>query len=225
MLATLAIIASLVCDGVTDNGPLLSHAIDVAKVINEKVIELPAEPDCFFATQPKPLEDGITLMGHGKSNTVLIFGMSDATFIRLRKQGSGLRDLTIAAGPGTYGSIGIGVQCDNGPHGCGNHVIEHVWITSLSGNTWGVPLNIDGNRQVAPIGARSIFLNDVTLFNAQYWAAVFSNCHGCEWFGGGAYQGAGTTGGIFVGNGSTNTRIDANFDKSKSSLSGMRNPQ
>jgi len=225
MFATLTLVVALVCDGVTDNTAILNNAIAQANATNEKIIELPASnKPCVFNSQPTPITDGLSLVGQGKSNTTLQFNQNNLTFIRLREQGSTIANLSLTPGPNNSGSIGIGVQCDNGPSGCGNHVIEHIWVSSIYGSTWGVPINVDGNRTVAPLGARTLFFNDVSVFNGEYWSVVLHNCISCEWFGGGAYRGAGTTDAVYVGGTSTNVRLDMTYNRGTAVVSGLRNP-
>jgi hypothetical protein len=87
-----------------------------------------------------------------------------------------------------------------------------VWITGEG--TYTLPLFLDGlNRTVAPIGLRTVRLDNVTVFNGTWWAVEWWNCVSCEWFGGGVYQGFGTTQAIVVGGPqSQNNYINAHID-------------
>jgi hypothetical protein len=200
------------CDGVTDNTPALNAANAAALAsATDKTVNIPAG-NCLFASQPNLITNGVSLIGQGKGTTVLIRGYS-GNFLRLLGNGVRIENLSLHAGAGTSGGIGIEMVASNTLGAGGNHVLRHIWITSGSGATWAIPLGAWGDgRTIAPIGIRTIYMQDVTVFNATFQAMTWWHCHGCEWYGGGAYQGSGTTQQIVVGPG-TNNRIDANYDK------------
>jgi hypothetical protein len=150
-----------------------------------------------FATPPPILTGGVSLMGQGKSTTVLQRDYSGGEFLVVRQNGTRIQDLTLWAGPGTSGGVGLHLIADAADAG-GNHVIQALWITGPG--TWTLPLFLDGSmRTVDPIGIRTVTLIDVNVFNATWWAAEWWNAVGCQWSGGGAYQGHGTTQLIAVG--------------------------
>lgn len=209
MLAALAL-AALLCDGKTDDTQAWNDAIAKAKAGRDRQVELPAGR-CVFKSAPAPIEKGVSVKGQGKSSTILESQFSGGAFIRVLDNGSTLEDFAIWAGEGVFGGVGLSLSAASGASG--NHVLKHLWITSGYGSTWGVPLHVDGSMQrAAPVGIRTVTLHDVSVFNGVSWAAVFWNCIGCEWFGGGAYRGAGMTQAIAVGGGSVNMRIDAMID-------------
>jgi hypothetical protein len=150
-----------------------------------------------FTSPPPILTGGISLIGQSKSSTVLQRDYSDGDFLVVRQNGTRIQDLTLWAGPGTSGGVGLHVIADAQDAG-GNHIIDNVWITGPG--TWGIPLFLDGlNRTVAPQGLRTVALRDVSVFQATGWAVDWWNCVGCIWSGGGAFQGGGTTQLITVG--------------------------
>lgn len=185
------------CDGVTNLTPAWNAAVDTLKAsLTDKTITFSAG-QCLFNSQPVPLEDGVSVVGQGKSATLLIRNYS-GTFITVYGQGTHIRDLTVYAAAGTSGGVGLHAVSSNliGPGG--NHVFSHLWITG--NGTYSYTLYLEGwQRTIAPIGMRTVFMLDVTLFNATSWAAQWWGCVGCEWFGGGVYQGFGTTQAIAVG--------------------------
>lgn len=199
-----------------DTTPSLNAAIAAAVASpTDKTINLPAG-DCRFATQPAPLSGGVALVGQGKATTVLRRAYS-GDFLKITGNGVRVSSLSVYADAGTSGGVGIQMVADNTQAG-GNHLIENVWVTGLG--TWAVPLGTWGaDRSLAPAGIRTVTLRDVSLFNATSWGAVLWGCVSCEWFGGGVYQGYGTTQAIVVGgtNASRN-RIDANIDWNASTV-------
>jgi len=180
----------------SDTSPALKAAVKAALGGCSKVIRFGAGT-YHFTTPPPTLTGGVSLVGQGKSTTVLERDYSDGEFLVVREQGTRLQDLTLWAGPGTSGGVALHLIADAAAAG-GNHVIESVWITGPG--AWTLPLFLDGlNRTMAPIGIRTVTLIDVSVFQATRWAAEWWNAVGCTWSGGGAYQGSGMTDRIVVG--------------------------
>lgn len=212
-----------VCDGVTDDTPALNADIAVALGGPDKIIEFPGR-QCAFLSQPMPISGSVSLIGQSKSSTVLIRKFN-GNLLTVHGQGTRIENLTLYADAGTTGGIGIYMESSESLGAGGNHVIRSVWITGKG--TWAIPLFAMGQfKTVAPIGIRTITLQDVSVFNATSWAAELWNCIGCEWFGGGAYQGFGTTQAIAIGGGSVKNRVDANIDWAASTVwsGAMRTP-
>lgn len=206
-MIALAFLAALACDGVTDDTQAMANALQMAEQGRDKTVELPSGT-CVFASQPPPITRGVSVRGQGKSWTVLQCNGSGLSCVRLREQGTNLRDLSVWTGPGTWGNIGIAIQCNNSA-ACGNHVLEHVWVSS-PGALWASALVIDGSsRTASPAGARTVVMNDVSLFNSASWNAVITGCHSCEWRGGGIYPGGGANLGAYITGGTTRFRLDA----------------
>lgn len=213
------------CDNATDNTPALNAAIAAAVASStDKTIHVPAG-DCRFASPPAPLSGGVALVGQGKATTVLRRAYS-GDFLKITGNGVRVANLTVYADAGTSGGVGVQMVADNTQAG-GNHLIENVWVTGMG--TWAVPLGAWGaERTTGPAGIRAVTLRDVSLFNATSWGAVLWGCVSCEWFGGGVYQGYGTTQAIVVGGPySIRNRIDANIDWPASTVYGgvLRLPQ
>jgi hypothetical protein len=211
-----------------DCTPALNSAIAAALAGDDKTIHVPAG-QWMFMTPPNPISGGIRIIGEGKSDTVLTRAYSNGEFLVIVQNGSEVKDLTLWAGPGTSGGIGIHMIADNAPNGAGgNHVIEDIWITSGTGGTWAIPIYLDGlNRTIAPHGIRAVTLRDVNVFNATSWAMEWWNTVACEWYGGGAYQGAGTTQSIAVGGPlATENLIHAQIDQASSTIwtGALRSP-
>lgn len=188
-----------VCDGLTD--VTASWNADIAKLTassTDKTLDIPAG-NCVFRSRPVPLRLGVSIRGQGKSTTVLIRAYSAVNdgFITIYNQGSTIRDLTIFAAPGTHGGIGLYIESSDAAKG-GNHEIQNVWVTG--GGTWYIPMMAYGEISTTPpAGVRAILMNNVNLFNGTVWLLVWWDCIACEWIGGGAYQGAGSTSNIAVG--------------------------
>jgi hypothetical protein len=199
------------CDGLTDNTPALNAAIAAAQgAVADKVIRLPAG-QCLFKSQPAALADGVALIGQGKTATVLQRAYN-GNFLRITGEGVRVENLTIWANAGTTGGIGIEMLASDALGPGGNHVIRSVWISGEG--KWTIPLGAWGHeRNAAPAGIRAVMLQDVSVFNATWQAMTFWGCVSCEWFGGGAYQGFGTTQAIVIGGRHAyRNRVDANID-------------
>jgi hypothetical protein len=184
----------------SDCTPALNAALAAASGPT-RTIHIPAG-EWAFLTQPNVFTMSQRLIGEGKHVTYLTFGLSNSHFIQMQSSGAGLRELSLLAGAGTSGSVALrGFTSDDPAIGAGgNHVIEDVWITSKVGATWAIPLFLDGAaRTIAPAGIRTVALRNVTVFNATLWAVEWWNTIACEWYGGGAYQGAGTTQSLAIG--------------------------
>lgn len=184
----------------SDCTPALNAAL-AAATGSVRTIHIPAG-EWAFLTQPNVFTMSQRLIGEGKHVTYLTYGLSNSHFIRMQSSGAGLREVSLLAGAGTSGSVALHCFTSDDPSigAGGNHVIEDVWITSKVGATWGIPLFLDGSaRTTAPAGIRTVSLRNVVVFNGTIWAAEWWNTVACEWFGGGAYQGAGTTQSIVIG--------------------------
>jgi len=202
-MIALAFLAALACDGVTDDSQAWAAALHMADAGRDKTVELPAGT-CVFRSRPAQITRGVNVQGQGKSWTVLQCNVGGTTCVQVCDMGSAVRDLSIWAGPGTQGGIGLSLAACGGK-AAGNHVLEHIWITAGSGGgQWGVPLHVDGSLRIqSPVGMRTVVLNDVSSFAGSSWSAVLWDCIGCEWRGGGAY------GQIAVGGArSTNIKLD-----------------
>lgn len=205
-----------VCDGITDDAPALTAQILSASQSADKEIVFPAR-QCAFYSAPAALVRGVSLIGQGKSNTVLIRKFN-GNFLTIYEQGSRVESLTIYADPGTSGGIGIYMVSSEARGAGGNHVVRSVWITGIG--TWVVPLFGDGTlKTTAPKGLRAVTLTDVSVFNATFWAYTCWDCVSVEWFGGGAYQGFGTTQAVAIGGpqGALNY-VNANIDYAASTI-------
>jgi len=185
------------CDNVFDNTPALNSAIAAAIASpTDKTINIPAG-DCNFNSQPATLKAGIGILGQGKAVTVLHRNYN-GNFLHIEGNGVRVKDLTIYANINTTGGIGIEMVASDAVGSGGNHVISSVWITGMG--TWAIPLGAWGHeRYQLPAGIRAIILQDVSVFNATWQAMTWWGCVSCEWFGGGAYQGFGTTQAIVIG--------------------------
>lgn len=206
-----------VCDGLTDNTPALNAAIAAALASpSDKVINIPTGR-CMMLSKPSPLSGGVSIVGQGKSNSVLVRAYS-GDVLTITGNGTNIRDLTIFAEPGTHGNFGIHMIANEAVGAGGNHTIENVWVTG-NGGTYGSAIFADGaGKTTAPAGIRTIFMKDVTAFNSTFWSVNWWNCIACEWYGGGVYQGFGTMQGIAVGGGTQASRIDANIPMATSTI-------
>jgi hypothetical protein len=187
----------------SDTTPALNAAVTAALAGPDRTIHVPAG-QWTFTTPPATIAGGVSsgvqLVGEGKSNTILTRAYSGGEFLLITGNGSVIRDLSIWAGAGTSGGVAIHLLASDAVGAGGNHRIENVWITSGTGGTWLLPLYLDGaNRTLAPVGIRTVRLDNVAVFNATWWAMEWWNAIACEWIGGGAYQGQGTTQAIAVG--------------------------
>jgi len=198
------------CNGVTDDTPSLNSQLHAQEFSDDHEISFPSG-QCAFYSQPDPIIRGMSLLGQSKSTTVFIRKYS-GSFLTIYGNGSRIENLTIYAAPGTAGGIGIYMIADESHGAGGNHDIENVWITG--NGTWDIPIFGSGTGKTnSPKGLRTITLRDVNLFNAKIWAFECWDCVGAEWFGGGAYQGFGTTQAVVFGGAmSAGSYVNANID-------------
>jgi hypothetical protein len=204
------------CNGAFDNTSALNAANAAASNGPVKTISFPAGV-CNFYSQPKVIKNGVSLRGEGINNTILRRMYSASNFIHIQGIGSRVSDLLIEAHSGTSGGVGLLINCV-ATEACGLHVIEN---TKVSGNaingawgTWLYPISIDGSaRALPPSGMRTVAMRFVQAFNGTWVGAQIWDCAACEWYGGGVYQGGGSTQRVFVGGAkSSNIRIDAHID-------------
>lgn len=184
----------------SDCTPALNAALAAAQG-SIRGIHIPAG-EWAFLTKPNVMTKSQHLVGEGKHVTYLTFGLSNSHFLVMYSDGCALKDISLLAADGTSGSVALHcVAADDPSIGSGgNHTIEDVWITSKVGATWGIPLFLDGQaRYATPYGIREVSMRNVVVFNGTIWAVEWWNAVACEWFGGGAYQGAGTTQSLAIG--------------------------
>lgn len=197
--------------GGPDNTQAFNSALKEACNGTDREIYFPAGTYNFYYP-PDPNQCGVTLRGSGEWFTILQRQYSDGEFIQFHGNGGGLKDIAIWAARGTSGGVGLHLKASNliGPGG--NQILQNVVISGYG--TYTLPLFLDGaERTVEPTGIRTVFMQNVKVFNSTWWAVEFWNAIGCEWFGGGAWQGYGTYQGIAVGGPlSTGNRIDAMID-------------
>jgi len=211
-----------VCDGVTNDTPALNAQILSASTSRDKEIVFPAAT-CVFMSQPVALRNGVSLIGQSKSLTVLLRKYS-GSFLTVYNQGTRIENLTIFADQNTNGGYGIYMVSDEVNGAGGNHVIRSVWVTGSG--TWGIPVFLYGsNKTNNPKGIRTVVAYDLSVFNATFWAFECWDCVGFEWYGGGAYQGFGTTQSVAIGGSmGANSYVSAQIDKAASTFwpSAMR---
>jgi hypothetical protein len=199
----------------SDTTPALNAAVAAALASDDKHIHFCAGLYSFL-TAPATLSGSVRLSGEGKSTTILQREYS-GDFLRATGNGFGLKELTLWAGPGTSGGLGLSLWASNALGSGGNHEIENVWVTGPG--TWSCPLYLNGTGTQSPAGLRTVSLKNVTVFNGTWWGAVLWDCIACEWFGGGVYQGFGTTQAIAVGGArSQKNYINADIDWAASTV-------
>ncbi len=206
----------------SDTTPAWNAALAAAQTGPDRTIRF-GQGSYFFDDFPDPITaDGITITGIGQWTTHLVRTFSTApfeNFIELQGRGSLISRLEIATAPGTTGGRGLAIIATNFTAPGGKHKIEDVRISGVlvdgvHQGTWAVPLFLRGDqRTINPAGMRVVHLSNVAVFDGTMWAAVLWGCISCNWFGGGAWQGSGTTQGIAVGGaGGQKNRIDADID-------------
>lgn len=182
-----------------------------------------------FNSAPDPITvDGITIVGTGPWTTHLrrTFNQGNTdSFIELQGRGSRLQGFEITAARGTSGGYGLYIITDNSKPASGKHQIEHLRISGdlinqVHYGTWRVALIIRGDaRTVNPIGTRDGTLYNVEVFDSTLWLAEFWGAISWAWYGGGAWQGGGTTNGIAIGGANAQkNHIDADIDWASSSV-------
>jgi hypothetical protein len=201
----------------SDTTPALNAAVQAALVGSDKQVYFGAG-DYAFLTVPAVIPGSVRIYGEGKATTVLHRAYQGGEFLLVTGNGFGLRDISLYADAGTSGGVGLHLLASDAIGPGGNHEIENVWITGLG--TWIIPLLLDGiERTQAPAGLRAVNLKNVTAFNGTAWGAELWNCIACEWFGGGVYQGFGTTQAIAVGGAlSQKNYINADIDWAASTV-------
>lgn len=222
----------------SDTTPALNAALVAAASGSDNTITFDVG-DYDFVTPPDAIYGPVRIVGRGQMATVLRrkYQGSQSTscgygglpvdktcdFIVIRYKGVFLENLTILADIGTRGGTGLHIVADASTPG-GYHVIRNVWITGGASPRSGIP---DGNGlYLIPLlaeaanrgsgfplpGLRVVFFENVTVWNGTWWAVDLFNCVACEWFGGGVYQGNGTTQSVVVtGTVSQRNYLNANF--------------
>lgn len=153
----------------------------------------------FFLSAPDPIPANVTVEGAGMMLTCLVRTFQGGTFLHFAGAGQTVRRLCLWAADGTHGGTAVAVVAqDSEARPTGYQVFEDLLVTG--GGTWEIPLLLDGSRKlIAPIGVRLVMLRNVRLLNATRSAAEWINCIACEWYGGGAWQGGGSTQAVRVG--------------------------
>lgn len=210
----------------SDTTPAWNAAIAAAALASGSRTIRFAAGDYAFLTPPGPIRGSVRIVGEGQMNTSLIRAYQgsqdrEATggggippdptcdFIVMRGKGSVLRGLTILAGSNTSGGTGLHITADENNAG-GYHTIDDVWITGGApphteipdaSGTFLIPLFMEAaHRASGPlVGIRVVHLSNVTVWQGTWFAVDWFNCIACEWYGGGVYQGGGTTEAIAVG--------------------------
>lgn len=227
------------CDG-SDTTPAFNAAVAaaMASTIDRTITALPCKYEFFTAPSKIVADGGITIEGTSPWSTIFerMFsqGPSDP-FIELQGRGHIVRQLAIETAPGTSGGIGLYFYADNTTPPGGKSRVEQVRIAGTNVDVNGVPMH-EGTwtvdlwaygslRTTQPEGIRVLDMRFVELFDATRTPMEWWGCLACSWYGGGAYQGGGTTQAVIVGGplGQKN-RIDADIDMSVASLVGMRGP-
>lgn len=211
------------CNGVSDNTPALNAAVSALQFASNRTIVFP-HGVCAFYSSPAIIRGGIHLQGQGINNTTLRRMFNTANFIQIRGSGARVSNLLIEANSGTSKGVGLFLDCDATNDSCGLHVIENV---KISGNaiggawgTWDYPLLLSGTAKSSqPQGLRTVHMRFVQAFNGTWVGAQMWDCVACDWFGGGVYQGGGTTQRVQIGGAlAVANRIDAHIDWAASSV-------
>jgi len=207
----------------SDTTPALNAALVDACGGSDRTVHFLAG-EYAFLTPPAPLCSAIRLVGEGDYATKLTRGYSSADFLVGYGLGIYVRDLAIWTADGTSGGIGLHLIASDATGPGGKHVIENVRVlggtAELPLGTFARGIYLDGlARSLDPIGIRAVSMRNVLLWSATEWTAVWWNCISCEWYGGGAYQGIGTTQGIAVGGPlGTKSWIEADIDWAHSTV-------
>lgn len=215
LLPTLAYGADIATYGGQPNGsdttPALAAAVTAACAGPDRTVTFGAG-HYVFLTQPAPITCGVTLVGQGIWQTYLTRAYNGTLLTFRTPLGGGARDLTIYAAPGTHSGIAIHVHSSDAQGPAGNQIFQHLVVSGEG--TWLLPIFLDGTaRTIPPNGVRTVLMVNVKVFNATWWAVEWWNCVGCEWYGGGAWAGFGTTQAIAVGGaGGVGNYINAMID-------------
>lgn len=200
------------CDGITDDRPAWDAAMAaIARPATDRVLHLPAGA-CVMRSPPASVPESASVVGQGLNTSILVRAyQGGGPFIRLRGQGGRLHSVSLYAAAGTSQGTGLYATSTDAEPG-GGYSIQDVWITGAG--TWSAAVNFDGSaRTVPPLGIRDIAMRNVAVFNATWHLMQCWSCVGLDWFGGGAYQGAGTRTGIVIGGpGAAASRVDAVID-------------
>ncbi|TMQ22696.1 MAG: hypothetical protein E6K82_12395 [Candidatus Rokuibacteriota bacterium] len=186
-----------------DTTPALARALTVALSGPDRTIHF-GGGDYAFLTTPPVLSGGVQLQGEGPYNTTLTRHYSNGEFLVGHGNGLAFRRFAIGSIVGTHGGTALHLIASDAIGRGGKHVIEDVRI--LAGvaegpmGTFALPFFLDGtNKLRPPIGIRAVTVRNLLVFDATQIAVQWWNCISCEWFGGGVYQGRGTTDAIVVG--------------------------
>lgn len=149
-----------------------------------------------------PIQDrGFHIYGDSKWETQLIrdYDAANGTGcidVRGASVGAAIERLTIASAAGRAGGSAVYVLSDPGEgYAAGKFTLRDVNLTSYGTNSWQHTLWVNGSaKTAAPIGVRTLHLDNVEIFGGAEYAAVFSGVVGLSWVGGGCWPASGTGG-------------------------------
>ena len=158
-----------------------------------------------FDSAPDPISHGIEILGQGMNTTYLERDYSPGhgcvtgpcEFISTVDRGETIKDLAIFAAPGTHGGWGFHAISTDARKGNGV-TLDNVYISGYG--TYTLPVFLDGQNSLqAPAGIRSVNFTNVKIFNGTWHGFECWNCIAMSWYGGGLWQGFGTTQDAIVG--------------------------
>ena len=158
-----------------------------------------------FDSVPAPISGGIEVLGQGLYTTFLERDYSPGAsctaatceFIQVDDIGDTIKDLAIFAKGGTSGGWGLHVISSDARKT--NFVsIDNVYVSG--DGTYAVTVFLDGLNSHSPLqGIRAVSLTNVSVFNGTVFGFECWNCVDMNWYGGGVWQGFGTTQSVVVG--------------------------
>lgn len=164
-----------VADGATSNTAALNSAVTAAVALGITRIHLRAGT-YRFNTKPTNFTNGIRLLGHGYSQTVLERNYSEAggaavglfTWVGATSNGGGIQDCSVWAGNGTTGGSLL-VFKTNVDESAGFHFVDRCVLTYTGTGTHLYCIYADGqnNDVVGAQGIRDLNVTDSYLFHGS----------------------------------------------------------
>jgi hypothetical protein len=93
------------------------------------------------------------------------------------------------------GGAGLSYVCAT-QGGCLGHLFNVRISSSSDANSWQYSIYVDGSTSTSPIGVRTFYMNNVTIFGALTRAAYFKSVVHLTWLGGATNQAGGSDGGL-----------------------------
>lgn len=182
--------------GVADNTPALNAAIAAGVSVRFRAgaaYNFTTAPNCIsktFRILGSPFTDQLTQLNRNYNEADPTRGLLCWTTGEMT-----VANVIIVNSATTTGGAGVSYVCAT-MGGCSGHLFN-VRITSASNvNSWQHTLYVDGSISTSPIGIRTLYLNNVTVFGALTRAAYIRSVVHFNWNSGSINQAGGSDGSL-----------------------------